>query len=201
MLRALRAAAEGYFEAKITTVEVVFPFLINQKGFSDTSSATEALSVRVPRFPINLSTLVILQLSGLDQDCGDIEEDRLVLTIDFSRAALTTNLFVDTCGIIERKHDFHSIELGADALLATPEVTGENIAQALHKISELPRDVWDTEADHISYIVLLGESACDHRFHDVLKEAFGKSHRVMINSGKGCETYLFAAARSAALDH
>ena len=49
---------------------------------------------------------------------------QLVLTVDYSRAALTALLVVEECGVFEMRRVPHNRKLGSDALVKEPDNSG-----------------------------------------------------------------------------
>ena len=90
---------------------------------------------------------------------------QFILTVDYSRAALTTPLVVKKCSVFEVHHVLHNTNLGTDALskgFNTLEFCSTNIGvmRALRHITGLPlKDGNGAGLKQIYELVTLGESA------------------------------------------
>ena len=135
------------------------------------------------------------------------DHEQLIITVDYSRAAITALLVYEDCSVFESRRVLHDIQLGADELsgandLDTPR---DLLARALREVISLPlEDGNGAGLTRISELVLLGESAGDPRLHDALTEVLSeRSYDFSAAAWKrpmGSFDPLFAASRGLALD-
>lgn len=148
---------------------------------------------------------------GIGGDCNTRDDPvQLILTVDYSRAALTALLVAEECGIFEYGRVLHSTRIGADSLSRGSDALGFNssrsdLASALRDITRLPlEDGNGSEVKQISELVLLGESAGDRRLHDVLNEVLGEQSGNLVTTVSDGRTRiidpLFAASSGLAQD-
>ena len=145
----------------------------------------------------------------------------LILTVDFSRAALTATLFYEEDCIFELLRELHRVDLASDALdkceqeqrainpgADTIDDCLGSLTRALGKIAELPirrEHSWPAEEDffltRIDGLVLLGERGTDLRLRSILKEVLAnQSDGIISHAAVGDEMVdpSFAAARGVA---
>ena len=134
---------------------------------------------------------------------------QLILTVDYSDAALTAILVFEECNIFEYRRVLHDMRLGASTLSTTPENGQNDLVHALRNITALPlEDGNGVELIHISEVVLLGERADDRRLHKALEEVLFRDKRNARSdiAGRGNDRItnhvgpLFAASRGVAYD-
>ena len=214
MLRALKASAESYLEtsAPLCAVEIVFPFPITASLLSALRSAIHSLSLSVPLSVTPPAGLLTAQWKGLgearddyyfntanriahERDIPDEDEAQLILTVDYTDAALTALLIFEECNIFEYRRALHSTELGAaqvtnhydETYHSSPRALNlpdeeiditetsqreEALASAFRNITHLPLNDGGNgeEVRWISHVILLGERACHPMMSAVLRE-------------------------------
>jgi hypothetical protein len=85
---------------------------------------------------------------------------QLILTIGYTRAALTVPLVVEECGIFEYRRVLHSTRLGVDGLSEGSDSSRDDLGRALRNVTNLPlEDGNGADLKQISNLILLGESA------------------------------------------
>jgi hypothetical protein len=139
---------------------------------------------------------------GLDGNCddGDDYPEKLILTIEYSRAALTALLVYEICGAYEHRRVVQDTRLGLDSI-QDGSADWSDLERALHEITELPlKDGNSAELKHIDNLVLLGESARNSRMQNVLRNVLGERYNSLatIDGYVGAIDPLFAAARGVA---
>jgi hypothetical protein len=103
------------------------------------------------------------------------EPEQLILTVEYTRAALTALLVVEECGVFEHRRVLHDNGIGADHLSHDADRIRSDLVHALRNVTKLPLQDGNGEGlAQISNLVLLGESAGDSQLHDALKEAPGE---------------------------
>lgn len=212
MLKALKTATESYLQASLSTAEVVVPFPVAECFLDALRAACSSLSLQMPLSAQPPAGILAARAHGIGGNCntGDDEPAQLILTVDYSRAALTALLVAEECGIFEVRRVLHDTRLGADALSRGSDAPGFNssrgdLASALRDITRLPvKDGNGEEVTLVGELVLLGESAGDRRLHDVLKEVLGEqsgSPVTTVSDGRRrIIDPLFAASRGVAQD-
>ncbi|KAL9603736.1 MAG: hypothetical protein Q9179_002113 [Wetmoreana sp. 5 TL-2023] len=145
---------------------------------------------------------------GIGEECGAgrhysrIEPDQLILTVDFSRAALTAHLLYEDCAIFEQVRVLHDTQLGTNGLSETSSGQRQ-LVKALREITRRPvKDGNFPDIEHVNNVVLFGESASDKRLHDALDQVrhgqFGRSSLPMSNGRTRGVKPLFAASKGVA---
>lgn len=186
MLKALKVATESYLEAPLSDAEVVVPFPVSESYRVALRAACSSLSLRMPMSAQPPAGILAARAHGIGGECNDdvmdesysgSDPEQLILTVDYSRAALTVLLVSEECGVFEHQRVLHETSLGTDALFPdTPQTPGPDtgraqLAQALYDITRLPLKTGNgAEIMVISELVMMGESADDPRLHDALVE-------------------------------
>lgn len=192
MLKALKVATESFLEAPVSDVEVVAPFEASETYLAALRAACSSLSLRMPRWTHPPAGIYAARANGIEGRCEWdpqngrpiwIDEEQLVLTVDYSRAALTVVLWSEFCTIYENRRFLHEPKLGTDALfLNTSHTTGPDtaraqLAEALREITRLPLATGNGAGlTVISQLVMMGESADDPRLHDALVQVLRDEH-------------------------
>lgn len=202
MLKALKIAAESYLETSVSTAEVAFPFPISD-SYSDTlRSACSSVSLHPPWLRLAPAGILAARAYGIGETCEDPEQ--LILTVDYSRAALTALLVDADCGIFEYRRVLHDTRLGLDGLHDRSEASRSDLERAIREVTKLPLEN-DNGAglERINNLVLLGESADNSQLHDVLREVLGGQYIPLVTTAnenrKSVIDPLFAASRGVAL--
>ena len=148
-------------------------------------------------------------IEGVDPSESNKQDDpeQLILTVDYSRAAMTALLVYEECSVFEYRRVLHDTQLGADGLSGANDLNSPRdlLARALRNVISLPlKDGNGAGLAWISELVLLGESAEDPLLHDALTEVLNeRSHDLSAAAWKrsmGSLDPLFAASRGLALD-
>lgn len=222
MLRTLKTAVESYLGVvdSVQTVGVSLPQSTSPqyRDFLQAAASSVSLYLFEPRFSGVPAGVYAAKAYGMTGDCyesGYCDDERLLLTIDYSRAALTAVLMHDEAGLCRTLRTFHSESLGEIALdraCSSPDLADFDciaaLRAALTNITTLPVSE-DEDAKGITYIqniVLHGESASNPRLNvvlrDVLRKQFDEDDVVksMISSGQASSNLspLYAAARGIA---
>lgn len=201
MLRALKTATESYLEASLSTAEVVFPFPVSDSYLDTLRSACSPFSLHMPLSAQPPAGILAARVYDIGGNCKTAigkealvinqadDPEQLILTVDYSRAALTALLVAEECGVFEYLRVLHDTNLGADCLsfLRRSDTPGcdsnirSDLAHALRGVTNLPlEDGNGTRMKRIRELVLLGESADDRLLHDVLKEVLDEQSGTLI---------------------
>ncbi|KAI4124203.1 MAG: hypothetical protein LQ338_004932 [Usnochroma carphineum] len=210
MMEALVKATESCLgtSSSISGAQIVVPFEttlspVPARLFYILRSVAAALKLHVPRTVYQHAGALAARAYGLGGQCtyGAGSSQQLILTIDYSRAALTVVLMEEECLLIEVVQEVHDTGLGTDALSQVPiSHSHASLARALRNITSRPlKDGWPCRISDIDEIVLLGESAGDQRLREVLKEVLGEHFVRHVRRAKLADP-LFAAAKATAQD-
>lgn len=211
MLKALKTATESYLEAPLSVAEVVMPFPVPYSYLDDLRSAGSSLSLHVhfsAQIPAGILVAHFYDLGGKCHWHGvEVDNDLvpLILTVDYSRAALTALLFTKNCGLLPYERVLHDTSLSADRVFgySRPDSTREDLVRALRDLINLPVGYGNgIGLNRTSNLVLMGESASDRRLHDVLKEVLAEQPSDLVTTLSDERPMiidpLFAASRAAA---
>ena len=213
MMSALRIALESYLEFGFLTAEVVFPFPITKIIPDALRSVCSFLLLEMPLSVQPPAGVLAARAQGIGGKCtttmsdelSDVyqEDDcvQLILTIDYSRAALIALLLVEECGVFEYKRVLHNTEIGTDKL----QPNRDGLERALRIVTTLPlEDGNGAGIQRISKLVLMGEFADDSRLNDELKKVLLEQalrHIAMMGDGRARTINpVFAASRGVAQD-
>ena len=193
MLDALKAATEAYLETSLAAAEVVFPFPVSDDYLDPLRSAMSSVSLQMPMSEQPPAGILAARAHGIGNKCNsaaaadgvseqsqmnDYEPAQLILTVDYSDAALTVLLLVEECNVFEYRRVLHDTGLGADTISRSPDGSHEDLARALRRITTLPlEDGNGAGLRLISQLVLLGERANDSLIHKALKEVLRVHYR------------------------
>jgi hypothetical protein len=211
VLKALKAATEACLENTVSSAEVVVPFPINKGSHEALRSACSAVSIQVPNSAQPAAGILAARAYGIGtKRCLDTPEDdpqQLILTVEYSRAALTALVVFEECTIFEQRRVLHDTNLGLDQLHGHSELSNhQKLENADRKLVRLPMNDDDNgeELTYIHNLVLLGESADNARLHDVLKKVLAEQYERLVasasRSGLGVPNPLSAASRGLAFD-
>ncbi|KAL8809923.1 MAG: hypothetical protein Q9200_003001 [Gallowayella weberi] len=208
MLKALKTASESYFQSTLLSAEVVVPFPASGTFFDALRSASSSLSIEMPMSEQPPAGIVVARALGLGRECLDeprkAEEEQLILTIDYSRAALTALLVYEECNIFEYRRMLHNISLGTDSMSNGHKDSRQSLLRALRTITNLPLGSGNGAGlTQINEIILTGESAGDQQLEDVLREVQREQTGTLVTSAKERRTKIdpvFAASESVARD-
>lgn len=219
MLRALKVATESYLESPLSDAEVVVPFPVTNSFIDTLRSACSPVSLSMPMSAQPPAGILAARARGIGGQCNAVEDvdpsesnqqddpEQLILTVDYSRAALTALLVYEDCSVFEFRRVLHDTRLGTDELSGVNELNTPRdlLARALRNVISLPlEDGNGAGLTRISELVLLGESAGDPLLHDALTEVLsGRSYDFSASTWKksmGSFDPLFAASNGLALD-
>lgn len=111
-----------------------------------------------------------------DNHCNGEDAAQLVLTVDYSRAALTAMLWIVESGVFEYSRIRHDLDLGADALYECQHSPSdkpcyEGLAEALRQIVKMPLEAAASNVPTmVGSLVLLGEQATDEHLKETLQQ-------------------------------
>ena len=219
MLEALKTATESYLETSLSTAEVVMPFPVSNSYLDDLRSACSYLSLHMPLSAQPPAGILAARAHGIGGEWGTAsnvserevdDPEQLILTIDYSHAALTALLVAEECGIFEDRRVLHDTRLGTDGLSrgsdsSESDSSRSGLVRALRELTSLPlEDGNGAGLMRISELVLLGESASDRRLHDVLREVLAEQSGRFVTTANDERARiidpLFAASRGVAYD-
>lgn len=216
MLLALKTAAESYLGVPVPTADLVIPMSISPSGRHILESASSSAGLdRAAGFPVAGSLAAMANGIGAyyqhPERCryDDVAPSQLVLTVDYSRAALTAILYLEEMCVFDVLRMRHDVNLGAAALNRCQASTNnedcyKDLAEALLQIVKMP--VEDVESDiptKVGSLVLLGEKGTDPRLRQVLQQVLAEQSisialRKSKHEGSAMVDPTFAAARGIA---
>ncbi|OJJ79054.1 uncharacterized protein ASPGLDRAFT_53095 [Aspergillus glaucus CBS 516.65] len=208
MLELLKSATDFYLGAPVSAAEVAFPFPVPDAYRDFLRSTRPTLSLYMPLSALPSAGILATKSHGLIRYCdADFDPEQLILTVEYTRASLTAILVFELCGLAETRHIFHDTHLGADPLWGGSESDHAEFTRVLCDMVTLPLKDGGNGAsiDHISDLVLLGDSAGDQILHHAPKKVLGEqqaAHLVTtaIDKHKRPTDPLFVASRGVALD-
>jgi hypothetical protein len=177
MLKALKASTESYLEAPVHMAELTLPFRAQENDFQNKlRSACKVVGLRnaLSRYPTAGE-----QAARAYGIVGHYPEEmpRLVLTVEYSRAALTMHLWEEDEATYMKLRVLHHTELGAAALQYCHESQKEEekceslLLEAMRPFLKLPVTGLDPACPQmIAAVALLGESSENHRLSLALKK-------------------------------
>jgi hypothetical protein len=109
-------------------------------------------------------------------ECYDkVYPEQLMLSIDYSRAALTAVLIFEDCGVLRDRRVLHDTRLGTDGL-QNSEANRNDLSHAIRTIASLPlKDGDGVGKTRIENLALIGEDAGNSQLNKILKEVLGNS--------------------------
>jgi hypothetical protein len=203
MIKALKVAAESYLEAPVCTGVIALPFHFTEPYYQVLSKASNVSSLSLQYLRMDPAGIHAAKVYGLSGDCDYYgphqDPEKLILTVEYSRAALTALLIYEHCGVFEWRRAVHDTRLGLDGIQDGPEATLGDVERVFREVTELPLKNGNGEGlKHISNVVLLGESAGDLRMQNTLRKVSGEKYNSFAATD-GAVQPLFAAARCLAL--
>jgi len=211
MLNALKAASEAYLGEPIVDAEVVIPLSAPAAFYDNIRSVCSLLAVRMPlseQLPAGILAARAYGFRGNCLDGGDdprSDPEQLILTVEYAKAALTTQLVDEDYGEYETRRELHDTNLGLGSVKKDTSVEYKEVERAIRELTTLLlKDGNGAGIKEISSLVLLGESANDAGLHDVLEKILGQKYGSYLETSSGAvsnpATPLFAASRAVALD-
>jgi hypothetical protein len=213
MLRALKSAGESFLEASISNANVVLPFPVPADTFRLLRSTASSVALSGPVLHQYPAGVLAAYASGIRgrwmgscdafSSPGDDPEElvQVILTIQYTRAALTAILFYEECTIFDDVRVLHRTDLGQNSLTTSPN-SRDQLVSALRNITSFPMAVGDyLKLDRLNHVVLHGEAANDGLLHEALKETLAGLHMkpALVTGGNSVDP-LFAASRGLAWD-
>lgn len=196
MLRTLQVAASSYLGTEAEEVIVVFPARPSDHLVRDLVRASTRSSLRLLiRLETPAGHLAAYANGMSDRGCY-IDGERRILAVEYSRAALTSMLLQEECGMYEDIRGSHITALGADHWSSDVE------SDMVSELRRVARNENAPETVNLGFdeLVLLGELGDDKRVMRALHEAFVGSQEVnAVTDSSEMVSPLFAAARGAAL--
>ncbi|PPJ59996.1 hypothetical protein CBER1_02663 [Cercospora berteroae] len=183
MLQSLRCTAEAFTEVEVQDIVIVLPGLPSSEMIEATKSAAFSIGLRLPVFGHSCAPSIAIyanRWAGLGHGWLEEEEcykwqERSVLAVDYSRAALTGVLYAEDCfGLLEGIRGIQDTNLGKDAAWSKGDgARRASIVEVLRQLVRLPV-VTDqgNVLNHIHGITLSGEAGYDKQLRSVLKEFF-----------------------------
>ena len=216
MLLALKVATESYLEGPIAVADLAVPFSLAQSGEQLLSSASSIAGFeRVLGTPI--AGQAAARANGIgachyypEKDhCNGGDAPQLILTVDYSRAALTAILWLEDAGVFEERRMRHDVDLGGDALYRchhsrSEELCYERLAEALRQVVKMPlEDTGSNVPGMAEVLILLGERATDGHLKEALQQVLQEQTGLMSIANPEWEEIgicnpVFAAARGIA---
>ncbi|KAL9003998.1 MAG: hypothetical protein Q9188_003160 [Gyalolechia gomerana] len=206
MLKGLRRVTESRIASAVSTAEIVVPFSVPVSPapaqlYDVLASVTYSLRLDVPLLRQPATGIIAARTYGLGQECTweFWSTEQLILSLDYSRAALTAMLIQGECCVYLTAYDRHDTSLGLDGLAQIPHNGGP-----LRNFTSQPVGPGGNEGlEYIDELVLLGESA-NGQLRDTLEEDLGGQHfaRLFNPAAVRMETIdpLWVAARGTAHD-
>ena len=213
MLLTLKSAAEAYLECAAPVADLVVPTTILGRGREILKSASSSAGFkRAAGFP------VAGQLAAMANGIGPFYQHpekcpydsnrpgQLILTVDYSRAALTAILYLEEMCVFDILRERHDVNLGADALSqCQPSETNDDcykaLTEALSEVVKMPVDEVEPDVPQtIAGLVLLGERGTDPHLRRALQRVLVEQN-IFITSredGYGLVDPTFAAAQGIA---
>ena len=233
MLQALQTATEFYLQTSPpTTLQIALPFLPSPSQLSSLRKACYSLSLRPLHLSVPPAGIIVVAAFGLGGTCdrdivkdtptsepyedGRNDPDQLILTVDYSRAAMTAMLVFEGCGVFEQLRVKHETGLGSEALSMNTGDGKIRLVQALKDIATLPLEMGNGAGiGYLNELVVMGEAADDPVLHEALVEVLLEGDLVELDGpafktlgkGGGQHSYrkvavdpVFAASLAAAMD-
>ena len=196
MLHSLRTATESYLGTRVVTLDVVFPIRPSSAMVRSLRLAASNLRVDLTGTSAAAGQVAAFDNLGDQWDCQDPE--KLIVAVEWSRAALTAMVYTVDCGVFEGLRGFQSFTLGSEDF---SESNRSDVLAELRYLVETP-----TELDSIGAFIVLGENGGDNRLWSMLRTAFtradwGPQPIVTLDMFNGKTDPLFVTAVGAAKDN
>ena len=210
MLRALKEATSAYMESPPSIAQISWPIRVSQLYLDAALAALSSLSIKADccKHPEGIYAAYAYGTdTKCDFDSWDPEKgyppDQLVLSVDYTRAALTV-LFIDEyCGTLTEWRDMQNTSLGADSIDLNRQEVRAEVAAAFRAITKLPLEIGNGEKlEYIDHVVFSGEFGDDSGLHEVLREVlrekYDKPVPVSVEGADRSLQPLFASSRGTA---
>jgi hypothetical protein len=124
-LKALKTATESYLETSISTTEIVVLFPVTKVYYKTLRSACSAVSLHVPYSALDTAGIFATRAYGVcskhfRNSTGEIplvdNPQQIILTVEYSRAALTALVVHEDSGVFEVRRVMHDTDLAFDQL-------------------------------------------------------------------------------------
>jgi hypothetical protein len=200
MLKALKAATESYLDMPISAAEIALPLHVSEPYYEILSDASASIALKLPYLRMEPAGVYAARVYGLNGkgDCyyGTPDPEKLVLTVEYSRAALTALLLSEECAFYKHRRVAQDPRLGHGSIHG--EAGWDDLRRAFSEITELPlKDGNGAGIEQIANVAFLGESARDPQMQHVLRRVLGERYD-SVATDVGDVDPLFAAARGVA---
>ncbi|KAL2038822.1 hypothetical protein N7G274_008580 [Stereocaulon virgatum] len=180
MLFALQAATEAYLNAPLNTSDLLTSTRLSESNRDLLDLERHHLGLRrtLGGFPSALKAAVFANdITRNRSYLSGVDETRLILAVDHSKAALTAGLFIHENGVLDDHRFVQDPDIGADASPANLPWSGELLLKRRRLLQEITRlPVTDTGfrlPKTLSALVLIGDHANDEEFLRLLEETVG----------------------------
>lgn len=213
MLLALKSAAEAYLESPAPVADLVVPMTISERGRQIFESASSSAGFRrVTGFPVagSLAAMAngICPFYQHPEKCpyDDDRPGQLILTVDYSRAALTAILYLEEMCVFDILRERHDVNLGADALSqCQPRETDDGsyraLTEALSEVVKMPVERVEPDVPQtVAGLVLLGERGTEPHLRRALQHVLAEQNIFIVSGDDGYSLVdpTFAAAQGIA---
>ena len=230
MIETLKGTVEAYLEGLLQNTEIVFPFPVPEAVYDVVYANLSSFRLEDPIYHQQPAGIRASQAYGWEGGCWishtrwshdgqNYDVYNQILTIDYSRAALTA-LLADACHIeptLEIDRFLHETRLGTVLRSSNKRQAQEDIVKALREFTR-ERSHVSENGTRILKVFLMGESANDYLLNRAFEEALQlpeyepirqshqppRKHKELITTDEGnrgvAVEHLFAASRGVALD-
>ena len=187
MLIALKVATKSSIDGPVTIPDLAAPVPLSQHGqqilraASSLAGLDEAVGIYMAGSAAARANGIGVYYEDSKEDYYDVDDPpQLILTVEYSRAALTAILWIEEVGVFEQCRIRHDLDLGADAIYrcqhsGVDESCYEGLAEALRQLVKMPlEDVGYDVPSKIGGLVLLGERATDGRLRQILQQVLAE---------------------------
>lgn len=168
MLLTLKTATESFLgDGQLSHVQTVFPAWPSDGFFEAAQSAAKQLSLSPFEMGSSAGQFAAYANHAGERNCVG---ERLILAVEYSRAALTTFIFSEWCELYDELRGLHFLDLGSGRSAA--EDHEGDLVSAIRRVARLPlHSIIDgTVLDHISGLVVLGENGSSGTLSRALHE-------------------------------
>lgn len=168
MLLTLKTATESFLnEGQLSHIQMVLPAWPSDGFFEAAQSAAKQLSLSPLEVGSSASQFAAYANHAGVRNCVG---ERLILAVEYSRAALTTFMFSEWCELYDELRGLHFLALGSGR--SADENHERDLVAAIRRVARLPlHSINDgTVLDHISGLVVLGEDGSSAMLSRALHE-------------------------------